>query len=261
MVNQFKGSAAGRRSSRAATASPSATPSARRWRWPWSTARCATRELGEDGDRRRRRTRSSCSTTATTSRPPASSQHLKLPHYVDFQSELELLRTLRAEVEAPMRRGGGRVSADTGYNFAYLDEQTKRMIRRAHPEGGGDPRLPGAVRPPRDAAALRLGHRRHPGDGRRASGRDDALKVIDQGADDTTNAVTIRRFFARTTGVRDDDADRRGDAHPDPAPHPRDAAARGPDPGLPGADPGAAALARAARDRDPHACTRSPTTA
>jgi len=27
------------------------------------------------------------------------------------------------------------------------------------------------------------------------------LKVIDQGADDTTNAVSIRRFFARTAGV------------------------------------------------------------
>ena len=32
-------------------------------------------------------------------------------------------------------------------------------------------------------------------------GRDDVLKVIDQGADDTTNAVSIRRFFARTAGV------------------------------------------------------------
>jgi len=30
----------------------------------------------------------------------------------------------------------------------------------------------------------------------------DVLKVIDQGADDTTNAVSIRRFFARTAGVR-----------------------------------------------------------
>jgi len=30
----------------------------------------------------------------------------------------------------------------------------------------------------------------------------DVLKVIDQGADDTTNAVSIRHFFARTTGVR-----------------------------------------------------------
>lgn len=33
-------------------------------------------------------------------------------------------------------------------------------------------------------------------------GAEDTLKVIDQGADDTTNAVSIRRFFARTTGVK-----------------------------------------------------------
>jgi alpha-D-ribose 1-methylphosphonate 5-phosphate C-P lyase len=32
-------------------------------------------------------------------------------------------------------------------------------------------------------------------------GANDTLKVIDQGADDTTNAVSIRRFFARTAGV------------------------------------------------------------
>jgi alpha-D-ribose 1-methylphosphonate 5-phosphate C-P lyase len=32
-------------------------------------------------------------------------------------------------------------------------------------------------------------------------GSDDVLKVIDQGADDTTNAVSIRRFFANTAGV------------------------------------------------------------
>ena len=32
-------------------------------------------------------------------------------------------------------------------------------------------------------------------------GPDDMLKVIDQGADDTTNAVYIRRFFARVAGV------------------------------------------------------------
>ena len=31
--------------------------------------------------------------------------------------------------------------------------------------------------------------------------QDDTLKVIDQGADDTTNAVSIRRFFGRTAGV------------------------------------------------------------
>src|SRR3546814_20157764 len=32
-------------------------------------------------------------------------------------------------------------------------------------------------------------------------GPDDTLKVIDQGADDTTNAVNIRRFFAKTAAV------------------------------------------------------------
>jgi alpha-D-ribose 1-methylphosphonate 5-triphosphate synthase subunit PhnI len=30
-------------------------------------------------------------------------QHLKLPHHVDFQSELVLIRTLRAEAEARAR--------------------------------------------------------------------------------------------------------------------------------------------------------------
>src|SRR3546814_9599507 len=33
-------------------------------------------------------------------------------------------------------------------------------------------------------------------------GEGDVLKVIDQGADDTTNAVSIRRFFVRTAGVQ-----------------------------------------------------------
>lgn len=33
-------------------------------------------------------------------------------------------------------------------------------------------------------------------------GESDTLKVIDQGADDTTNAVSIRRFFQRVTGVK-----------------------------------------------------------
>ena len=31
-------------------------------------------------------------------------EHLKLPHYVDFQAELGLLRQLRAEFEAARRR-------------------------------------------------------------------------------------------------------------------------------------------------------------
>lgn len=89
---------------------------------------------------------------------------------------------------------------EAGYNFAYLDEQTKRMIRRAIlkavaipgyqvPFGGREMPLPygwgtGGIQV--TAAVI---------------GQDDVLKVIDQGSDDTTNAVNIRRFFKRTTGV------------------------------------------------------------
>ena len=74
------------------------------------------------------------------------------------------------------------------YNFAYLDEQTKRMIRRVLlkavaipgyqvPFGGREMPLPygwgtGGIQ----VTASILGY-------------DDTLKVIDQGADDTTNAV------------------------------------------------------------------------
>jgi len=93
------------------------------------------------------------------------------------------------------------MSRDTAYNFAYLDENTKRMIRRAllkavaipgHqvPFGAREMPLPygwgtGGIQ----VTAAVLGPR-------------DVLKVIDQGADDTTNAVSIRRFFNRVAGVR-----------------------------------------------------------
>ena len=86
------------------------------------------------------------------------------------------------------------------YNFAYLDEQTKRMIRRAILKGLAIPgyQVPFASREMPmpygwgtggvqvSAAVLTPG---------------DVFKVIDQGADDTTNAVSIRRFFQKTAGV------------------------------------------------------------
>jgi len=87
-----------------------------------------------------------------------------------------------------------------GYNFAYLDEQTKRMIRRAILKAVA---IPGYQVP--------FGSREMPlpygwGTGgiqvtASIIGSHDVLKVIDQGADDTTNAVSIRRFFANTAGV------------------------------------------------------------
>jgi len=86
------------------------------------------------------------------------------------------------------------------YNFAFLDENTKRMLRRALLKAVA---IPGYQVP--------FGSREMPlpygwGTGgiqltAALLGPDDVLKVIDQGADDTTNAVNIRRFFARVTGV------------------------------------------------------------
>jgi alpha-D-ribose 1-methylphosphonate 5-phosphate C-P lyase len=87
------------------------------------------------------------------------------------------------------------------YNFAFLDEQTKRMIRRAILKAVA---IPGYQVP--------FGSREMPlsygwGTGgiqvtASVIGPDDVLKVIDQGADDTTNAVSIRSFFEKTTRVR-----------------------------------------------------------
>lgn len=86
------------------------------------------------------------------------------------------------------------------YNFAYLDEQTKRMIRRAILKGIAIPgyQVPFASREMPMPYGWGTG-----GIQVTASiiGPDDVLKVIDQGSDDTTNAVAIRNFFARTAGV------------------------------------------------------------
>lgn len=86
------------------------------------------------------------------------------------------------------------------YNFAYLDEQTKRMIRRAILKGLAIPgyQVPFASREMPMPYGWGTG-------GVQVSAAvmmpEDTFKVIDQGADDTTNAVSIRKFFERTAGV------------------------------------------------------------
>jgi alpha-D-ribose 1-methylphosphonate 5-phosphate C-P lyase len=88
-----------------------------------------------------------------------------------------------------------------GYNFAYLDEQTKRMIRRAILKAVAVP----GYQVPFSSREMPLPYGWGTGGIQVTAailGRNDTLKVIDQGADDTTNAVSIRRFFARTAGVR-----------------------------------------------------------
>jgi alpha-D-ribose 1-methylphosphonate 5-phosphate C-P lyase len=88
----------------------------------------------------------------------------------------------------------------SAYNFAYLDEQTKRMIRRALLKALAIPgyQVPFASREMPMPYGWGTG-------GVQVTAAclspDDRLKVIDQGADDTTNAVSIRKFFEKTAGV------------------------------------------------------------
>ena len=87
------------------------------------------------------------------------------------------------------------------YNFAYLDEQTKRMIRRALLKAVAIPgyQVPFASREMPMPYGWGTGGVQVTA---AVLGPDDVLKVIDQGSDDTTNAVSIRKFFAKTAGVQ-----------------------------------------------------------
>jgi alpha-D-ribose 1-methylphosphonate 5-phosphate C-P lyase len=92
-------------------------------------------------------------------------------------------------------------TAQLGYNFAYLDEQTKRSLRRSLLKAIA---IPGHQVP--------FGSREMPmpygwGTGgiqvsASILGADDVFKVIDQGSDDTTNALSIKAFFRKVAGVQ-----------------------------------------------------------
>jgi alpha-D-ribose 1-methylphosphonate 5-phosphate C-P lyase len=86
------------------------------------------------------------------------------------------------------------------YNFAYLDEQTKRMIRRAILKAIA---IPG-YQVPFASREMPMPYGWGTGGVQVTAailGANDVLKVIDQGADDTTNAVSIRKFFEKTAGI------------------------------------------------------------
>ena len=86
------------------------------------------------------------------------------------------------------------------YNFAYLDEQTKRMIRRAILKGVAVP----GYQVPFSSREMPMPYGWGTGGVQVTAAcltPEDCLKVIDQGADDTTNAVSIRKFFEKTAQV------------------------------------------------------------
>lgn len=99
-----------------------------------------------------------------------------------------------------MRKLSPEKKQESQYNFAYLDENTKKMVRRSILKAIA---IPGYQVP--------FGSREMPlpygwgtgGIQLTASilGKEDKLKVIDQGSDDTTNAVSIRKFFRKTADV------------------------------------------------------------
>jgi len=89
----------------------------------------------------------------------------------------------------------------SGYNFAFLDEQSKKEIRRRILKAVA---IPGYQVP---FVSRELPIARGWGTGglqltMSLIGPDDILKVIDQGSDDVVNAVNIRKFLVFTTGVR-----------------------------------------------------------
>ncbi|MCJ8507819.1 alpha-D-ribose 1-methylphosphonate 5-phosphate C-P-lyase PhnJ [Rhizobium lemnae] len=92
------------------------------------------------------------------------------------------------------------MTALADYNFAYLDEQTKRMIRRAILKAIA---IPG-YQVPFASREMPMPYGWGTGGVQVTAailGPHDVLKVIDQGADDTTNAVSIRAFFQKVADV------------------------------------------------------------
>jgi len=88
-----------------------------------------------------------------------------------------------------------------GYNFAFIDEQSKREFRRRMLKAVAIPgyQVPFASRELPVAKGWGTG-------GLQLTmaliGPDDVLKVIDQGCDEVVNAVNIRKLLVRTTGVK-----------------------------------------------------------
>lgn len=88
-----------------------------------------------------------------------------------------------------------------GYNFGFLDESSKREIRRKILKAVA---IPGYQVP---FGSRELPIARGWGTGGiqitlSIIGKDDVLKVIDQGCDDSVNAVNIKKFVKAVTGVK-----------------------------------------------------------
>ncbi len=99
-----------------------------------------------------------------------------------------------------MQKKGSRQRA-LDYNFGFLDESAKKEIRRKILKAVAIPgyQVPFASRELPIAKGWGTG-------GLQITlsiiGRGDVLKVIDQGCDGSVNAVNIKKFISRVTGVK-----------------------------------------------------------
>ncbi|MED1793153.1 alpha-D-ribose 1-methylphosphonate 5-phosphate C-P-lyase PhnJ [Brevibacillus nitrificans] len=88
------------------------------------------------------------------------------------------------------------------YNFAFFDEGSKREIRRATLKAVA---IPG-YQVPFASREMPIGRGWGTG-GLQLTlslvGKDDVLKVIDQGSDESVNAVNIKKLVNKTTGIRE----------------------------------------------------------
>ena len=99
MVNQFKGSAKQPPQFTRGYGLVFGQSSARRWRCRWWTGRFARPNSGEDIVAPAQDEEFVISHSDNV-QATGFVEHLKLPHYVDFQAELDLVRRMRAEYEA-----------------------------------------------------------------------------------------------------------------------------------------------------------------
>lgn len=101
------------------------------------------------------------------------------------------------------------------YNFAFLDEGSKREIRRSILKAIA---IPG-YQVPFGSRELPIGRGWGTGGIQLTLsiiGRDDVLKVIDQGSDDSVNAVNIKKLVQKCTGVELTTDSEEADNYPEP---------------------------------------------
>ena len=146
--------------------------------------------------------------------------HYKMPHYVTFQSDMDRLRTTQQKGRGARMSAMTRHECGNAYNFGFLDEYAKKEVRRAILKAIA---IPG-YQVPYASREMPMGRGFGTG-GLQLTlsliGPNDIVKVIDQGSDDSVNAVNLRHFVELTCpAFAHHESTARGHADPVAPPHP-----------------------------------------